>query len=68
MIFSRISSVFLCYFSFFKVENLRFSPIFIVFYSIIVSSLAVPLYGSRSSAEDFRSDLCRPGVFSGANE
>ena len=42
-----------------KVENLRFSS-FYGFYSILVSSLAVPSYGSRSSAEDFCSKSVRP--------
>jgi len=37
-----------------KVENLRFSSSYkCPFYSISVSSLAVPLYGSCSSAENF---------------
>ena len=48
-----------------KVENLRFSPFFISFYSTAVSSLAVFIYSCRSENDAFRSKSVRPtGVFS----
>ena len=50
----------MCVFEEIKVENLWFSSFFIVFYSILVSSLSVPLYASHSSAKDFCSKSVRP--------
>ena len=45
-----------------SVENLRFSSIFIEFsFSIAVSSLAVRVYGYRSSADDFSTGSVCPG-------
>ena len=51
------------FYAFFKVLRLKtsgFLVFILVFYSILVSSLGVPLYASRSSAEDFRTkSVCR---------
>ena len=45
-----------------KVEILKNSPFLFVFHSIAVSSLDVPLYAYRSSADDFSSKSVRPEV------
>jgi len=49
---------------FYQVENLplgRFSSFYAILFSIVVSSLNVPLYIYRSSADDFRTKSVRPG-------